>query len=396
MKDKSISRACGAIQCLFWIGYCFAFGFLVAYLTSIGYSKSVVGFIIATLATTSILVQPIYGYLSDKVFDIKKIIFCCLLVASIAVALIPLAAKNVFTLFFLCIVIGASEYCLASLVDCWCIKLSHKYPINYGIGRATGSAGYALTALIFGYVFARVDMQITFYLNFAACAIALIIIARTEGCPPEKQIKAEKPPKSEKKKSSGAMAILLKDRQYIVFVVCAAMTFIGSSATISFLINLLELRGGTSEHLGYALFMQAGFEVPFMIMSAWLLKKFNIKFLLIFAFFAYIIKYIAPILMPSVWGIIAAQSLQGISFGIFLPAAMKYLAIIAPDGLKTTATTFAVAVYSGIGNIAGNAIGGIVADNLGIEMVYILAAILAACSAVIFLLFGFKREKQIL
>lgn len=387
---KSTNKACAAIQCLFWISYCFAFGFLVAYLTSIGYSKSVIGFVMATLATTSIIVQPIYGYLSDKVFDIKKIVFCCMAVASVSVAILPIAAKNIFSLFLVCIVIGASEYCLASLVDCWCIKLSHKKPVNYGVGRAVGSLGYAVTALIFGYVFARVDMQLTFYLNFVSCGIALILIAKTEGCPIEKVAAARV-----KKKSTFArdMSVLIKDRSYIIFVICAAMTFIGSSATISFTTNLLELRGGTAEHLGYALFAQAGFEVPFMLMSGWLLKKFNIKFLLIFAFFAYIIKYLAPALMPSVWGIIAVQALQGISFGIFLPAAMKYLAIIAPEGLKTTATTIAVAIYTGVGNIAGNAIGGIVADNFGVRMVYIFASALAAFSAVVFLLFGFRREK---
>ncbi len=386
---KSINRACGAIQCMFWIAYCFSFGFFVAYLTSVGYSKSVIGFVIATLATTSILVQPLYGYLSDKVFDIKKIIFACMAVASVSVALIPLAAKNIVTLFLLCIILGASEYCLSSLIDCWCIKLSEKYPVDFGIGRAAGSSGYAITALIFGYVFARVNMEITFYLHFIACAICLVFILKTEGIPPVKEGAIAQKKKSTLKKDIFA---LLKNRQYVIFVVCASMTFIGSSATISFLSNLLELRGGTAEHLGYALFIQAGFEIPFMLMSAWLIKKFNIKFLLIFAFFAYIFKYLAPALMPSAWGIILVQSLQGISFGIFLPAAMKYLTLTSPEGLKSTATTLAVAVYAGIGNIAGNAIGGLIADNFGVEMVYILSAILAACSAVIFLLFGFSKR----
>lgn len=389
---KSVNKSCCAIQCFFWIAYCFSFGFFVAYLTSVGYSKSVIGFVMATLATTSIVVQPLYGYLSDKVFDIKKIIFVCMAVASIAVAMIPLAAKNVITLFILCVIIGASEYCLASLVDCWCIKLSEKHPVNYGVGRAVGSSGYAITALLFGFVFARVDMQITFYLHFIACALCLVLIAKTQGVPPIKRKEIAPKKKSTLKKD---VAILLKDRQYVIFVICAAMTFIGSSATISFTINLLELQGGTAEHLGYALFMQAGFEVPFMMMSGWLIKKFNIKFLLLFALFAYVIKYLAPALMPSVWGIIAVQSLQGLSFGIFLPAAMKYLALIAPDGLKNTATTLAVAIYVGIGNIAGNALGGLVADHLGVRMVYILAAILAAFSAVTFLLFGFRHNRQI-
>lgn len=389
MLHKSVNKACSMLQCMFWITYCLAFGFLVAYLSSVGYSKTVIGLVIATLATVSILVQPLYGYLSDKFFDIKKILFCCLFVASISVVLIPFASKNIITLFLLCIVLGASEYGLASLVDCWCIKLSAKYPVNYGLSRAIGSSGYAITALIFGNILARVDMQILFYIHFITCAICLLIIFNIEGVKPLKDNAIKQ--KTDYKKD---IALLLKDKQYVIFVICATMTFIGASATSSFLINLLTLNGGTAEHLGYALFMQAGSEVPFMIMSAKLIKKFNIKFLIVFSLFAYIIKYIAPVLTTSVWGIVFLQSLQGISFGIFLTSAMKYITLISPDGLQNTATTLAVAVYGGVGNIAGNAIGGLIADNFGVKMVYILSAILAACSAIIFLLFGFKKNNS--
>ena len=262
--------------------------------------------------------------------------------------------------------------------------------MSYGKARATGSLGYAVTALLFGFVFARVDMQITFYLHLITTVICLVLILKTEGVAPSKDDRVVQL----KKNNFGQDVLqLLKNRQYVVFVICAAMTFIGSSASISFLSSLLELRGGTAEHLGYALFAQAGFEVPFMLLSGKLLKRFNIKFLLVFAFFAYAVKYLAPALTTSVWGVIAVQSLQGISFGIFLPAAMKYIVLIAPVDLRNTATTLAVAVYGGVGNIAGNALGGIVADTMGVEQVYILAAILAIVSAVTFTMFGIDRRK---
>lgn len=367
-----------AIQFLYWSAECMVFAFLVAFLTSIGYNKTTSGLVMATISLTSIISQPIYGYLSDKFVDIKKIVFFGMGVSIFAVALIPIASKSVYMLFPLCIILGASSYCQRSIIDCWCTRASPK--VNYGLTRGIGSSGYAVTALLFGYLFSAVDMRISYFINILITGLNLIFIINTEGVNPSKT--------KQSIKHGNAIAdiqTLFKNSQYVILIICSSLVFIGSSASISFLANIITESGGTNAHLGMGLFIQAASEVPIMFLAGYLFKKFNVRFLLTFAFIAFIFKFTAPALVGCVEGIVIVQALQGLSFGIFLPATMRYLSIISPDGLKTTGTTVAIAIYSGIGSIVGNSVGGIIADAYGIKMVYIVSGVLAAISATIFI-----------
>lgn len=379
IKNLSNNVKFSAIQFLYWSAECMVFAFLVAFLTSIGYNKTTAGLVMATISLTSIISQPIYGYLSDKFVDIKKIVFVGMAVSIFAIALMPIASKSVFTLFPLCIVLGATSYCQRSIIDCWCTRAAPK--ANYGLTRGIGSAGYAFTALLFGYVFSVVDMRIAYFINILITGINLIFIINTDGVSPAKMQKTTL-------KSKNALAdiqTLFKNSQYVILIICSSLVFIGSSASISFLANIITESGGTSAHLGTALFVQAASEVPVLFLAGYLFKKINIKFLLAFSFAAFILKFLAPVLVGSVEGIVAVQALQGLSFGIFLPATMRYLSIISPEGLKTTGTTMAIAIYSGIGSIVGNSVGGMIADAYGIKMVYIVSAVLAAVSVTIFI-----------
>lgn len=387
---KSASRACLFLQGMFWISYCLAFGFLVAYLTGRGYSSSQVGVLVAILAVTTIVAQPLYGYLSDKKVDIKKLVIGVLIASTLLVALVPIAAASFWTMVPLCIGLGATEYGLNSLIDCWCVRLSGKHPVNFGVARAGGSFAYAVTASLFGFLLSRIPMEMTFYLHIAICLGTLFVAIMTEGAPPIK-LSSEPGEEAGTEKPKGRISTLLKDKRYVVFVICSAITWIGCASTGSFMINLLELKGGTAEHLGYALAVQALAEVPTMYFSVKLFKKFNLRFLIIFALFVFSLKQTLPALTGGPIGIIAVMLLQGVSFAVFLPAVMRYITTIAPRGLESTATTLAVSVYTGVGNILGNLLGGVIADSMGIIWVYLLSGMLSLVSAVVFLIFGGEK-----
>lgn len=384
-----VHRECGLLEGMFWITYCFSFGFFVAYLNTVGYSAGIIGIFIAILALNAIVAQPIFGYIIDKVADVKKILIICVSASIILVAAIPFLAKNMAVMVVVCVLLGWTEYGLGSVVDCWCIKLGKNVNANFGVGRAGGSFAYAVTAAAFGYLFNFIPIHYTFFLHGGAALIFLLVIIKSNGTTP---VKADLQDNKEKKKEN-ILKVLLSDRRYVVFVLCASMTFIGSAATASFLINLIESKGGTTEHLGYALCIQALFEIPAMLLSLKLFKRFNVRFLLIFSMTAYIFKFLLPVFSPSPFGIVAIMMIQGISFAIFLPAAMRYLAIVAPPQYNATAITLAVAVYSGMGNIFGNLLGGFIADSLGVEWIYYLSGGLAALAVFLFIALG--REKRV-
>ncbi len=85
---------------------------------------------------------------------------------------------------------------------------------------------------------------------------------------------------------------------------------------------------------------------------------------------------------------IAACLLQGLSFAIFLPSARLHVSSLAPEGLKTTAQTVAMAFYFGVGGILSSFFGGIFIDARGIKSLLLvgLAISLVATSFMLFLI----------
>lgn len=406
MKEKiKLNTMCAMLQASHGVFMCFAFSFLTAYFTSVGYTKSQTGQIIAILALSLMIFQPIYGILADKKFNIKWIVVCVIGTASIALSLIPSVSHNIFLLIPLCIVIGGTGYGFGGMIDCWCMRIGgDEGLVNYGIVRGIGSFGFAIAAMNAGSILDKIGMQYTFYICLGLGAILIFIALFLPNCYPPKVDNADD--ENEKKitlinlirykecrtRGLDGIKVLTSNKRYTVFLISGTLVYMGAAAVGSFLITLFESVGGSSKHLGYALSVQAFAEIPVMFLSAKIIKKFNIKFLLSLSFVGYIFKFLLPAFAVSPLQIILIASLQSLTFGLFMPCMVKHLTLIAPEGYKNTALTFAIAVCNGLGHVLGNITGGIIADTMGIKSVYMFAGGLAIISCAVFIIFD-KQEQ---
>jgi len=138
---------------------------------------------------------------------------------------------------------------------------------------------------------------------------------------------------------------------------------------------LISDHGGTSVHLGISSFVLAASEVPVMYNSTRFLRRFRAEALITVSLFFAAIRLLLSVLAPSLGWLIAAQSLQALSFGLYL---------LTPDEMQSTAITLALSIGFGGSGIIGNFFGGILAQRFGVSSVYYLFALLAACGLVLF------------
>lgn len=402
MSQKiKLNIMCGLLQASYCILACFGFSFFTAFLTSEGYSKSQAGQIIALLALSLMIFQPMYGILADKKFNIKWIVICVVAVASTALSLVPFVSHNIFLLVPLCIIIGGTGYGFGGMIDCWCMRIGGEEGlVNYGIVRGMGSFGFAVVAMSAGGVFDTIGMQYTFYCCLAMGVITIIIALFLPGSlPPNIASVTEDSAQMKvtlinfvrykecRVQALEGVKVLTSNRRYTVFLISGTLVYMGAAAVTSFMITLLESVGGSSEHLGYAIAVQAFCEIPVMFCSAMILSKFNIKFLLSLSFIGYVFKFLLPVFATNPTQIIVIATLQALTFGLFMPCMVKHITLISPEGYKNTGLTFAIAVCNGFGHVVGNITGGIIADTLGIKAVYTFAGILAIISTCVFILF---------
>ena len=179
---------------------------------------------------------------------------------------------------------------------------------------------------------------------------------------------------SEKKADSLSLfRFLARDRRFALTLLGIALTYFSHTAFTNFLINVVENVGGGSAEMGVCSFIAAVVELPPMFLFMRLLKKVRCSTLLKLSCLMFSVKMLCCFLAPSVEVMYAAQAIQMLAFGLYIPASVQYVnEVVAPadrvkgQALVTTTTTLSA--------IAASFLSGIMLDNLGVSATMLVAA----------------------
>lgn len=378
------------IQTLYWAGFCILFGYIGPYVLSLGYSNTQLGLVFSINSFASIIGQPIFGYICDKTGSIKKVMVGSLAGGSILAALFYFVGNSYMAILFFTTAISFVVQAVYPLIDNWTVLDAQVNPsTNYGVTRGIASLGYAVTAAIVGGFFERNGFQWMFILFIA---LMILTIFACFG-PNDTSNTVEK-----QKVKITDLKLLATNYGYVAFVIIATLLYIAFRSAHSFMTTLMLELGGTTEHVGYASSVLGLSEFPFLILAGFILKKVKDSHLLFVSICFFVLRVFLPSIAATPGQLIAFTALQGLSYGMFLPASVAFIARITKKELSSTAQTFAVAMYAGIGNTVAGVIGGVLADSIGVVNVYRLAAVVIAVLAAVF---GFvvvsldKKEKAL-
>ncbi len=359
------------MQSFYWAGFCILFAYLTPYMYSLGYSNTQVGIFTAIISLASIIGQPVCGYICDRLRTVKSVIIFCLLLSSSLTILFFFIGKSYWMLLILSTVIAFVFQALYPIIDSWTVNAHAKNPnINYGLTRGIGSIGYAATAAIVGVIFERHGYQWMFYLFILSAIITSLCALIPRDVKPSSSIE-----ESKEKLRLKDLKYLFLNKEYFGFVLIVTIIYIAYKANSTFLPALMTKVGGTNADLGLAWSILGLSEVPFILISGFLLKKYKDTSIIFIAMLFFILRVGLPVFATNPTQLIWMTALQGLSYGLFLPASVHYIARIVPKHLSNTAQTFAVALYSGLGITIAGVVGGLIADSLGIYSVYKLGAI---------------------
>ena len=338
------------------------FAFLAAYYHYVGFSDIQVGFSMSVVALVSIVGMPLLGFLADKMGSVAAVLMAALMLGASFLLLIFFAETQYFTLTAFSALATMCIQPLASVIDGWTMTIKKVLKnLDYGFCRSVGSIGFALTTALAGMAYDRWGMHLMF---LAATIFALVTaffvfhIHRKTG-----KIVAVAPQQAVKQRkffSAPVLSILL------IFT----LSFIPFRSAQIFLPILLDQLGGRASDVGYAFGMAAISEVPFMIASSWLIMRYSDTKVLLVALVFFCLRVFVPLIAPTPTWLILAQTLQGPSFGLFLPASVHLLYRLAPEGSKSLAQTMRNLATYGLGSIFAGVFGGILTDALGLRAMY--------------------------
>jgi PPP family 3-phenylpropionic acid transporter len=317
------------------------------YLGGIGYSGFRLGFILSITPAMMFLVQPIYGYIADKV-GYKK----TLLIASAFAALsFPLYIFQGGFLFVAGITVMMSLFfnTIQPVLDSLALHLTNKNPsFSYGSLRIAGAAGWSFMGIVTGYLIDNASTQVIFIISGVAMAVTFLFAL---GLTPYLETRPEKKtniPALQQIKS------VLSNLQLLKILIAVLFISVAATAIWNFYSIYMKENGATAKMVGYGLAIQGLCELPLFYFSARIINHFGLKKTLLITLLATALRmWLYSVIKNPQWAL-GIEILHGISWSLFWVVCVEYVNNLVNDEWKATGQSILYAAYFGIGAIAGN------------------------------------------
>jgi len=372
MTSKRMNWVFGFLQGMYWMSYCIVFPFLVRMCSDFGYDDFQSGVVLTGATIANLVMQPIIGSICDRLSRIKPL-FCGMFLTGGGLSLLLYLGKQSFPILFgTMLLLSACIQTLQYIIDIWSMRLSSTgIAYNYGFSRSFGSVFYAVTAVIFGIaldhfgfdilppvfiVTALITVGVAFMVNENDTA-AMLLARRAE---------AGKDKKKQAVPFMKACGMLLKNKQYMVFLISYFIIQMGNLPVYNYVSRKYEELGAGTSLFGVALFTMAISEVPMLLLLKKLRAKIKAEILVCISFIGMIVRVLLMAFVMQPILLTVSCICQSVSYGIFIGAMIYYMAeIVKPEILFTAQTLFA-AVSIGLSGVIGNLLGGYYAKVAGV------------------------------
>jgi PPP family 3-phenylpropionic acid transporter len=253
------------------------------------------------------------------------------------------------------------------------ITYSQKNNKNYGSIRLWGDVGVGSAAVILGVLIGVFGIE---YLGIMYAAILLSAILVSVFLRDGRQ-------KSATPISLNSVSKLLKNREYLWFLLLSLILFTTHRMNDSLFTVYLSDLGASESHVGLAWMIATFASAPMFIVMGKLLKKYKELTLVLIAGVFYCIRWFLYGFFDHSIVLIYLQLMNGITFPLFIVAALFFVTRIVPSEIAATGQTIFIAVIVGIGGLIGSGAGGWYMGKYGAPATYQLGTGITAVGALL-------------
>jgi OHS family lactose permease-like MFS transporter len=356
------------------------------------------GIIFSANAIFALCMQPLYGYISDKIGLKKNILFfISILLVFVGPFYIyvygPLLQYNVI----LGAIVGGLYLGTAFLagigaIESYVEKIGRKYDFEYGKSRMWGSLGWAAATFFAGQLF-NINPNINFWIASisAVILVAIIMSVKVEITNHEME-RAD----SVTLKDVGQL-FLLKDfwflMMYVIGVACIYGVYDQQFPVYYSALFPNEALG--NQVFGYLNSFQVFLEAGMMFLAPFVVNKLGAKNSLILAGFLMAFRIIGSGLVGGPIGISSMKLIHALELPIMLIAIFKYLAANFDTRLSSVLYLVGFQFASQVGASIISPIAGKLYDSIGFRQTYLIMGVTVLCFTIlsIFTLLNSKKNK---
>ena len=359
-SDSSQQQSLFVIKVLYFCYY-IVFGIYVTYINvyfhSIGLSGLQIGLINTISPLVAMISSPLWGMLSDRLGNVRFL----MMMAAGGAALSSLGFTVTNTYLSILLITAAYSLFASSIVpllDSTTLLLLGTKREKYGLQRVWGTIGFMVAAWVFGLVFEQIGLNVMFYWMAIVLCIFLIILVWL----PVSRAKLNKPVLT-------GLIRLIRHPNWLIFSASLLFAGIASSGLHIFIGILIKEIGGSDALVGKAFSLGVLTEIPIMLFSATLLRRFSPRLLLGTAYILYIVRLFCFSIIPSVTWVLPLNLLHGVSFGLYWIASIAIANEIAPDSLKGTSQGALMSIGY-LASVLGGLLSGWIFDVFGVASLF--------------------------
>lgn len=386
-----------AVQGSHWASFCIVSVFVTVYLSFKGLTDTQIGFTSALLFMIAILFQIVISNFADSNTHIplKKIVTILYIVAVIGCVLLwllPLSVALIIIVYSITAALQSSNIGFTSALMMQFTNIG--LPVNYGWPRGIGSISYALSAYILGIFVEEQSPEILMPISIVLLAVAIISVSLMPN--PDKlknQYRLQSTESKTGEKTTSYWKMIRHNPTLILFLTAVILLFSGFSSILVFLIRIIESLGGNARDLGLSMFIHSGMELPILLASGMILRKFKVHDILVVSFFCFFVRGVAIYFAPSVGAIYGILAFNIVCMGLYAFAAVYFVNNIVGKSEKVRAQSIVI-VCQNIGGIIGSSVGGLVIDSAGLGLLITLSWIVLLIAALVMLVCRYKYTRQ--
>ncbi len=388
----------------YWMAFGATYNFVTVYLLSKNFASDEIGIILASTNIFSALLQPLVAAFADRSKkDSLRAITSLMLFVCLSISLIMAFAPEIMVitalLYFLLLTVMLTIH---PLINALGINYINKgLALNFGAARGMGSLTYAIMSLTLG---AAVDRNGTDILPFVFAALfgltfffTSIFRLKTDETLPEEprddmDIPSQKGYIPDEQDHLSLFDFIAKYKKFTVYLMGIILIFTCFNIINIYMIKIVENVGGNKTSMGTAFAIAGVLELPVMLSFSRLIRRFDIGRMLQFSALVFTIKILVTLISTNIFMIYAAQSLQMLSYAIFIPGSIYYVNEILDrkDMIKGQAFTTAATTLGGVG---GSLVGGLLLSFTTVANTLLFGLVLSAAGLVV-LYFSIETRKN--
>ena len=356
---------------IFYCGHAVYNTYGTVFLSQNGFSQSVIGIMSSVATLVLVLIQPLWGVISDKSKNKNRIAGLLIVLCGIS-GLAVYLMKELWWIALCTMSVAVFFSPAITLQDNCTLEMTEGTRWNFGNIRLGGTLGYLACAAVMGLII-RDYSQIYWWiaLFFIPAGLMLMCMRRHIGGHRHKEEKVH-------------YRVLLQNRPLVWLIVFNIIYFIANTFSRYYTVYYSATLGATPFMLSMTTMVSGLAEIPFFWYAGKIQKKLGIERYLIMAALSLIVKHILLCFVTNPWLVILVHALNGCGFSTFNFCILNYINENVPKSMRATSQSLNSILSTVFASILFAPVAGVCADFLGSGGTLLVGAVIMLGGIILF------------